>query len=228
MPEPVPATEQPAPDVTGAAAVEPAAVEPVVEPAAEAAAAPAAAAVAAPTAAETAAAEQATADAAQAVTDTAIDAAKAAQAKDIAKLLGLPGFEEDVVDPAKLAETLQAERDTIAAERDTDRNKLREYELRDHVRTNADKKADVAGLYDSASFLADIKGIDPSDAKAATLIADAIDAAVLRRPSLGLADPASTASSSAESSGDGKPAPAADSVDAFRAQAKSERGDSRF
>lgn len=225
MPEIVPATEQPAPEVTDAAAVE---NPPAGEAPAEKPAAPAEPAAKEPTAAEKAAADkQAKADA-KAEREAAIADAKTAQAKEIAKLLGLPGFEDKEVDPAKLAESLKTERDTIAAERDAERNKLRQYELRDVVRSSADKKADVDGLYDSASFLAEIKDIDPSDKKAAALIATAIDAAIARRPSLALADPNASTTSSAEVTGDGKPAGVPDSVDAFRAQSRADRGDSRF
>lgn len=149
------------------------------------------------------------------------EAAKAAREellRTVGKTLGLPGFEDEQVDPQKLVESLTAERDQAAAKAAADAKALRDYQVRDAVREAAQGKANFGALYDSHSFLTTVDALDPTAPDFAAQVTAAIDGAITTNPLLKAVAPAATQTSGGEHTGDdpSKSEPEPSGIDAFR------------
>lgn len=106
----------------------------------------------------------------------AVDDTKTTFTQDIAKALGLV---EDAPDPAKLLETVTAERDTLTGERDTWKNTALDTQRKLGVFTAASAhNADPNKLLDSMSFMGKVKDFDPASDDFATQVAEVIKTAV--------------------------------------------------
>lgn len=106
----------------------------------------------------------------------ATEEVKTSFTQDIAKALGLV---DETPDPAKLLETVTAERDTITGERDTWKNTALENQLKLGVFSAATaNKADPTKLLDSMSFMEKVKEFDPSADDFAAQVADVVKGAV--------------------------------------------------
>ncbi|RYF58508.1 MAG: hypothetical protein EOO27_12370 [Comamonadaceae bacterium] len=163
---------------------------------------------------------------AKAAAEEAAKAAREEQLRTVGKALGLPGFEDEKVDPQKLVESLTAERDQAAAEKASAAKALRDYQVRDAVREAAQGKANLDALYDSKTFLSSVKNIDPSAPDFAAQVTAAIDGAITTNPLLKAVAPAATQTSGGEHTGDtgtGEDAPAT-GIDAFRKSRRERRG----
>lgn len=163
---------------------------------------------------------------AQTAAEKAATEAREELLRTVGKSLGLPGFEDEKVDPEKLVESLTAERDQ-AAKREADAAKaLREYQIRDKVREAAGGKANIDALYDSKTFLSSVKNIDPTAPDFAAQVTAAIDGAITTNPLLKAVAPAATQTSGGEHTGDtgtGENTPAT-GIDAFRKSLRERRG----
>lgn len=96
--------------------------------------------------------------------------------QDIAKALGLV---DDTPDPAKLLETVTAERDTLTGERDTWKNTALENQIKLGVFSAATaNSADPTKLLDSMSFMEKVKKFDPTADDFAAQVADVVKGAV--------------------------------------------------
>lgn len=106
----------------------------------------------------------------------AINDTKSSFTQDIAKALGLV---EDTPDPAKLLETVTAERDTLTGERDTWKNTALENQIKLGVFSAATaNNADPTKLLDSMSFMDKVKKFDPVSDDFATQVAEVVKGAV--------------------------------------------------
>ncbi|MFC7108055.1 hypothetical protein ACFQQB_51240 [Nonomuraea rubra] len=104
-------------------------------------------------------------------------------AQQIAKALGLAAEEETPIDPQKVIETLTAERDTTAKERDSERERHRRalIELAVH-RASQKVGADPDALLDSRSFLKAVRDMDPDADDFSTSLTETIQTAVENNP----------------------------------------------
>jgi hypothetical protein len=158
--------------------------------------------------------------------EEAAAAAREELLRTVGKTLGLPGFEDEKVDPQKLVESLTAERDQAAAKATADAKALRDYQVRDAVREAAQGKANFGALYDSHSFLTTVDALDPTAPDFAAQVTAAIDGAITTNPLLKAVAPAATQTSGGEHTGDtgtGEDAPAT-GIDAFRKSLRDRRG----
>lgn len=93
------------------------------------------------------------------------------------------GFVKDETDPAKLLEQLTAERDQTAAERDADRAKLRDYDLRDAVRGAAKTHGgDADSILDSSKVKAKLDKLDHTADDYATQVDAIVSEAITANP----------------------------------------------
>ncbi|NRQ31286.1 hypothetical protein HII36_05465 [Nonomuraea sp. NN258] len=141
-------------------------------------------------------------------------------AQQIAKALGLAA-EETPPSPEQVIETLTAERDTTAAERDKERERHRRalIELAVH-RASQKVGADPDALLDSRSFLKAVRDMDPDADNFSTSLAETIQTAVENNPKFKAASQAGPpARSGGEfTGGPGERAPSSEpSIDEFRA-----------
>lgn len=144
--------------------------------------------------------------------------------RTVGKSLGLPGFEDEQVDPNKLVEQLTAERDQASEKAAADAKALRDYQVRDAVREAATGKANFTALYDSHSFLTTINDLDPAASDFPAQVAAAIDAALEANPLLKAVAPAATQSSGSEHTGDSQSAETAPSgIEGFRKKYRENR-----
>ncbi|MFB4284857.1 hypothetical protein ACBJ59_56985 [Nonomuraea sp. MTCD27] len=145
-------------------------------------------------------------------------------AQQIAKALGLVSEEEKPIDPQKVIETLTAERDTTAKERDSERERHRRalIELAVH-RASQKVGADPDALLDSRSFLKAVRDMDPDADDFSTSLAETIQTAVENNPKFKAATQAGPpARSGGEFTGGpgGRPVNSEPSIDEFRARRK--------
>ncbi|GAA2895480.1 hypothetical protein [Nonomuraea rubra] len=145
-------------------------------------------------------------------------------AQQIAKALGLAAEEETPIDPQKVIETLTAERDTTAKERDSERERHRRalIELAVH-RASQKVGADPDALLDSRSFLKAVRDMDPDADDFSTSLTETIQTAVENNPKFKAATQAGPpARSGGEfTGGPGERAPSSEpSIDEFRARRK--------
>ncbi|MGI5293154.1 hypothetical protein ACQEVF_58950 [Nonomuraea polychroma] len=145
-------------------------------------------------------------------------------AQQIAKALGLVSEEEKPIDPQKVIETLTAERDTTAKERDAEKERHRRalVELAVH-RASQKVGADPDALLDSRSFLKAVRDMDPDADDFSTTLTETIQTAVESNPKFKAATQAGPpARSGGEFTGGpgGRPASSEPSIDEFRARRK--------
>ncbi|UBU16668.1 hypothetical protein [Nonomuraea gerenzanensis] len=145
-------------------------------------------------------------------------------AQQIAKALGLAAEEEKPLDPQQVIETLTAERDSTAQERDKERERHRRalIELAVH-RASQKVGADPDALLDSRSFLKAVRDMDPDADDFSTSLAETIQTAVENNPKFKSATQAGPpARSGGEfTGGPGERAPSSEpSIDEFRARRK--------
>ncbi|MEV4472814.1 hypothetical protein [Nonomuraea sp. NPDC049504] len=145
-------------------------------------------------------------------------------AQQIAKALGLAGEEEKPIDPQQVIETLTAERDSTAKERDQERERHRRalIELAVH-RASQKVGADPDALLDSRSFLKTVRDMDPDADDFSTTLTETIQTSVENNPKFKAAAQAGPpARSGGEFTGGpgGRPADSEPSIDEFRAQRK--------
>ncbi|MFI6497172.1 hypothetical protein [Nonomuraea typhae] len=145
-------------------------------------------------------------------------------AQQIAKALGLVSEEEKPIDPQQVIETLTAERDSTAQERDKERERHRRalIELAVH-RASQKVGADPDALLDSRSFLKAVRDMDPDAEDFSTVLAESLQTAVENNPKFKAATQAGPpARSGGEfTGGPGERAPSSEpSIDEFRARRK--------
>ncbi|MEV0379800.1 hypothetical protein [Nonomuraea sp. NPDC050643] len=145
-------------------------------------------------------------------------------AQQIAKALGLASEEEKPIDPQKVIETLTAERDSTATERDQERERHRRalIELAVH-RASQKVGADPDALLDSRSFLKAVRDMDPDADDFSAGLAETIQTAVENNPKFKSATQAGPpARSGGEfTGGPGERASSSEpSIDEFRARRK--------
>ncbi|MEU7891700.1 hypothetical protein AB0B45_02420 [Nonomuraea sp. NPDC049152] len=150
--------------------------------------------------------------------------AQAEFAQKIGKALGLIADEEKPLDPQQVIETLTAERDTTAQERDKERERHRRalIELAVH-RASQKVGADPDALLDSRSFLKAVRDMDPDADEFSTALTETIQTAVEDNPKFKAATQAGPpARSGGEFTGGpgGRPASSEPSIDEFRARRK--------
>ncbi|HUR07002.1 MAG TPA: hypothetical protein VM347_30965 [Nonomuraea sp.] len=145
-------------------------------------------------------------------------------AQQIAKALGLVSEEETPIDPQKVIETLTAERDTTATERDSERERHRRalIELAVH-RASQKVGADPDALLDSRTFLKTVRDMDPDSDDFSTSLTEVITTAVENNPKFKAATQAGPpARSGGEFTGGpgGRRPDSEPSIDEFRARRK--------
>ncbi|WP_214317049.1 DUF7239 family protein [Nonomuraea sediminis] len=145
-------------------------------------------------------------------------------AQQIAKALGLVAEEEKPLDPQQVIDTLTAERDTTAKERDAEKERHRRalIELAVH-RASQKVGADPDALLDSRSFLKAVRDMDPDADDFSTSLTDTIQTAVENNPKFKAATQAGPpARSGGEFTGGpgGRPVDSEPSIDEFRARRK--------
>lgn len=145
-------------------------------------------------------------------------------AQQIAKALGLVTEEEKPIDPQQVIETLTAERDSTAQERDQERERHRRalIELAVH-RASQKVGADPDALLDSRSFLKAVRDMDPDGDGFSTSLTEVIQTAVENNPKFKAATQAGPpARSGGEFTGGpgGRRPDAEPSIDEFRARRK--------
>ncbi|MFG3438336.1 hypothetical protein ACGF0J_13925 [Nonomuraea sp. NPDC047897] len=145
-------------------------------------------------------------------------------AQQIAKALGLVAEEEKPLDPQQVIETLTAERDSTAKERDQERERHRRalIELAVH-RASQKVGADPDALLDSRSFLKAVRDLDPDAEDFSTTLSETIATAVENNPKFKAATQAGPpARSGGEFTGGpgGRRTDSEPSIDEFRARRK--------
>ncbi len=132
--------------------------------------------------------------------------------------------EEKPIDPQQVIDTLTAERDTTAKERDQEKERHRRalVELAVH-RASTKVGADPDALLDSRSFLKAVRDLDPDDKDFSTVLTETIQTAVENNPKFKAAAQAGPpARSGGEFTGGpgGRRTESEPSIDEFRARRK--------
>ncbi|MFD8529419.1 hypothetical protein ACFV0L_18565 [Streptosporangium canum] len=151
-------------------------------------------------------------------------------AQQIAQALGLVSEEEKPIDPQKVIETLTAERDSTATERDQEKDRHRRalIELAVH-RASQKVGADPDALLDSRSFLKAVRDMDPDGDEFSTTLSETIATAVENNPKFKaatLAGPPARSGGEFTGGPGGRRIDSEPSIDEFRARRKQKRASS--